>query len=170
MLCPKHGSSNPLNHWESIMNRAQPKSKGTTWNPWIGGQIQSLWGSETKMHKTSIHDPHKEIWTQTPHNRRNKIHMKNQRKQLEKDTKITRAIGRKLMQLWMLPYTRRSNFLQNSEENISLKSREMRSTPDRWVALKPYSYIYEVSSGGQMSMLPVEHKLWYTPLRGNMVK
>jgi hypothetical protein len=36
-----------------------------------------------------------------------------------------------------LPYTRRSDSLQNGVENLSLKSKEMRSSPDGWFALKP---------------------------------
>jgi hypothetical protein len=44
---------------------------------------------------------------------------------------------RKLMQPLKVPYTQRLDSLQNSEENLSLKSREMRSSLDGWFALKP---------------------------------
>jgi hypothetical protein len=40
--------------------------------------------SSAKMHRISIHEPHKEIWTQMPHNRRIEPHMKIAQNSLKK--------------------------------------------------------------------------------------
>jgi hypothetical protein len=102
------------------------------------------------MHKAIIHDPHQQIRTQTPQNRRNQ-----------------RAISGKSTQLWKLPFTQRSDSLQIEEKSNPMEQGNEKQSG--WmVCLETLELIYmSPSRARQKTTLPLALKLWYKPLRGN---
>jgi hypothetical protein len=139
----------------------QPKS----FNRKPNSEFEGSWWS-TKMHKATIHDPHQQIPTQTPQNWSNKLCMKIQQKQLEKNAKIQQATSGKSTQPWKLPLTRKSGSLQTKEKSNPMEQGNEKQSG--WmVCLETLELIYLSPSWDRKNItLLLVLKLWYKPLRG----
>jgi hypothetical protein len=74
---PKPTYSRGIEILPSSWTKLGLQQKSFNWRPNL--EFKGSWSS-TKMHKTTINDPHQKIWTQRPQHRRNKTHTKMQRK------------------------------------------------------------------------------------------
>jgi hypothetical protein len=109
----------------------QPKSFNRRPNSKIGGSRSS-----TKMHEATIHDSHKQIRAQTPQNRRNKPHMKtdeNSSKNIRKSNELQTGNRRNHKSF----HSFGGQILYKWRKNLTLESKEMRSSLDGWFAWKP---------------------------------
>jgi hypothetical protein len=92
--------------------------------------------SSTKMHEATIHDSHQQIRAQTPRNQRNKPRTKtdeNSSKKTRKSNELQTGNRRNHESFHSLG----GQILYKRRKNLTLESKEMRSSPDGWFAWKP---------------------------------
>jgi hypothetical protein len=92
--------------------------------------------SGTKMHEATIHDSHKQIRAQTPQNRRNKPRMKKRRnssKKTRKSNELQTGNRRNHESFYSLG----GQILCKRRKNLTLETKEMRSSPHGWFSWKP---------------------------------
>jgi hypothetical protein len=128
-------------------------------------KFEGSW-SRTKMHKTSIHDPHQQIRIQTPQNPSNKPHRKIQRKIAWKRHKNHTSYKREIDATMKVSIQLEVRFFTNQWRKFKpMDQRKWKAVQMDGLPRNPRAFIYEFLWVGWMTKLPLALKLRYKPLR-----